>query len=1346
MANDPYLEASGAWHTLSDDAKALLSRLWIPNATSEADKASNEKVLASFMDTVKQQRLQKAQELREVYAAQAALDQKRQQLEREIGPMSRLAIGPPEMPQARIEEVTDTPQHARRTSHMSNTYTSSNGQTSASVAGSSNGNMHTAQRNASYIQHPGQASGTGSMLYNPSLSRQGPSGEHVAVGYGSASTSGQSYSQPSQSFAYPPNVYQHAQLLAAAQQASPRTQYAPPTAHQAQLYAQRQHQQQRLAATSRTPPIPNQATAQYPANQSFSNVRPPNATPSEQVSRVATPASTGAAPRPTLRASDAPQVPSKSVTPTTTSQPTPIPSAPAAREQVLVNRPSGYLVAKPDYDNWVRTAAPGSSISMTKALTATKLPDGRILYRWKEANGHQRELTFEPGLAIKTIDSAGIPTWDWQPPRPSGQQTTPSTNGTSVTGAQSARNGAVAAGVPVTVNIPTADRSNVQPAAASTSANTTAPQLAPSRRQSNANSSTGTATRNAEAPSTPVRAGSSTSSDATLSPRAARKKTLVRDVIRMLGGKRPSEGGGEPSAKRRHVEETGSDAAVQSDARAATSSTSATPGTASANESAPAPPADPASVASNPALDSRPTQTTAPAPTAAPAYGSAPSIVAVRNDGQSTRPIRFIHVDPASKRTQPPTGVTPYDPSQLPAASQSVPPSTGAVPPRPPVVPGGPQVNPYHKMAQAWNQAQSAQRSAPSATWPAGVAHAPTQPIVSSSQPNPSTSQQSSAPLPPQAPALPQVASSSEGNQSAQAADMSHVLPAATSSTERPGPSSTPNGSAATPAPSSKVPATSSVSVSTPQPKRIDLAQKMRDSVSSKKSIASPSASFQFTPVVHSAPVRRQDSPSPRPESPTAPPPPTSSAHSSPRMSPRTPLFLTSRASTESGGEGEPITVDLDTDEEHTVTISRAKRKVLKFDSVYIKRRPKWVGRDLQRLRARSKAKGKRRQETSDEEEGPAGGGSSGSKHASTAPSDAQEEAEVSREVDLVGGSSDDGFSVDEEGDFIIPPANYNRHDPVEAGAVSLSLTRGRETPCKWDKCEVRLCSGEMLLRHLVNVHLAEEGTSCKCLWQGCTETYSSKRALSAHVENHARTPLVCAYESKSPGAHALECHLLTRNSADCDRDFKNGKLLLQHHALVHERGRGDHQLKRSMQLLKPNPDDLPCPPLPSKPLFCQHDTPPVQQYPITPQRHQTIGPKILANIYPYAKYTSLAALRRSLKQTDEYAFIKYKEKREHGIKRGTRFEDLFSAETTALFHIDKAFLVWKGDRARVQLPEPEPEGLEEDRGEGGSRDTQLLDPDQSEEKVHIADERTQAQTAAPASSLEYIDLTGDDM
>ena len=125
MANDPYLEASGAWHTLSDDAKALLSRLWIPNATSEADKASNEKVLASFMDTVKQQRLQKAQELREVYAAQAALEcvatkfisdyslnmlgsQKRQQLEREIVPMSRLAIGPPEMPQARIEEVTDT--------------------------------------------------------------------------------------------------------------------------------------------------------------------------------------------------------------------------------------------------------------------------------------------------------------------------------------------------------------------------------------------------------------------------------------------------------------------------------------------------------------------------------------------------------------------------------------------------------------------------------------------------------------------------------------------------------------------------------------------------------------------------------------------------------------------------------------------------------------------------------------------------------------------------------------------------------------------------------------------------------------------------------------------------------------------------------------------------------------------------------------------------------------------------------------------------------------------------------------------------------------------------------------
>ena len=135
--------------------------------------------------------------------------------------------------------------------------------------------------------------------------------------------------------------------------------------------------------------------------------------------------------------------------------------------------------------------------------------------------------------------------------------------------------------------------------------------------------------------------------------------------------------------------------------------------------------------------------------------------------------------------------------------------------------------------------------------------------------------------------------------------------------------------------------------------------------------------------------------------------------------------------------------------------------------------------------------------------------------------------------------------------------------------------------------------------------------TSCKCLWKECSETYSSKRALSAHAENHARTPLVCAYGGKSLGAYVLECHILTCNSAGCDRNFKNGKLLLQHHELVHERGQGDHHLKRSMQLFKPNPDDLPCPPLPAKPLLCQHDTPPVQQCPITPQRHQTIGPKV---------------------------------------------------------------------------------------------------------------------------------------
>ncbi|KAL1740079.1 hypothetical protein HDZ31DRAFT_77145, partial [Schizophyllum fasciatum] len=165
MANDPYLEASGAWQHLSDDAKCLLSKLWIPNATTDADKASNEKVLASFMDTVKQQRLQKEQQLRDIYAQQAILQQQRQQLEREIAPTGRLAIAPPEALQARIEEVPETPHPSRRNLDSATTYTSNNGQFS---------NGATQQASGQYVPIAGYANtpvppygGTGGLTSTP---------------------------------------------------------------------------------------------------------------------------------------------------------------------------------------------------------------------------------------------------------------------------------------------------------------------------------------------------------------------------------------------------------------------------------------------------------------------------------------------------------------------------------------------------------------------------------------------------------------------------------------------------------------------------------------------------------------------------------------------------------------------------------------------------------------------------------------------------------------------------------------------------------------------------------------------------------------------------------------------------------------------------------------------------------------------------------------------------------------------------------------------------------------------------------------------------------------------------
>ncbi|TRM67869.1 hypothetical protein BD626DRAFT_480063 [Schizophyllum amplum] len=1304
MSNDPYVDAAGAWHNLSDDAKALLSRFWISNATTEADKAHNVKVYAGFIEHVKEQRLAKEHQLAEIYAAQASLEEQRLRLEREVG-LSRLAITAPNAPQARIEEVSDTPNMSRRSSYMANSYTSNNGQPSFNSASSSNahiaGRMHI-QQDGRFRHYTGPQTGGSHPTYPPHVPPAAMNGSYNMAPPNTTRNQYDAYNGHNQSTTSTVKNWNPVINSAAPSQqhAAQSPLVAPSQPSRAQTHKQYSAMlvPQPSLATSGTPgptvqPVPLQAGPSVTTSTPPAAAVPPvDKRPRSQASQRATPVASEGPSRPASRPSIV-QVP-PAVQSNVSSQPsvphkppgqTPIPVVTAGAVQVQSpapeqNQPPGFFVSKGGYTAWAQEGAIGSCVEITKTLVAQKTAEGRIKFSWKNKAGEQRELMFEPGLKIKSIDADGIPTFERSWPskttdRPLATQAAPST---AAPRGSSRR--------------PFAHNQATTPSQAGQSASATgaAASSAKTRPTAVAKSSPAAAA-NGQTPSTPLRDGDAPPSSTGQSPRTARPKTLVRDIIKMLGGKRPSSGGGEPAPKRQHVETAGS-----------------SPGVPLTNlaPSISQPPAAALPVATIPS----PVQAQSPAPVQPPAAARSH---AAQETTRNIRPNDAVPVKPTAA-TQPSAPTQPVAPTQsiAPTQSNGVPlhqPNTYA-----PHVTAQAQLrdNPYFGMAAAWPVSGVAQ-GYQGATQP--TTSAPQAPSFASNSPLPFSSLLST----------PQASSSTEehpGDGESATAVQAPVFVPTPSTPVAPAKPNRASGSKnpTTASTSRKAPAPAAASAKVPE--RIDLAQKVKESA--KKQASTPSSSVSFQPQStttilwqRSAATSQQTSQQPAPKaqesSRTQPPTPRPSSRSSPK---KTPLFLGSRASTDESDAPE---------EPSSVATRGGGRKPLVFDCVYIARRPAWVEEDLRRRRRRRK--GKRRMT---EEVG------------STDGMDSLEEAEVSREVDLGGTTSDDGSSVDEEdilrSSFIIPPPNYNRHDPVEADAVALSLSRARQARCKWGECDVQLCSGDRLLRHLVVVHLGSEETSYTCLWQRCAESYPSQRALTAHVEGHARSPLFCAYQ-------------------DCDRTYRNGHMLLQHHQLVH-RSR-DAALRPSAEPCKPEPNELQRPPLPKAPPYWQHDTPPVQTCPMTAKRHKIEGPKVLANIYPYAKYTSAAALKRPLKQTDQYSFMKHKEKPQYRIKASTRLEDLLSRETTRMFE-GGAVLEWKGDRAKVVLPtEPETdeeeeaeegdEGRAEEGGEGDEGASSEVEEHRPSEgpppPTDDEDEGEHARSALSSPQIEYIDLTEDD-
>ncbi|KAI0371521.1 hypothetical protein BV20DRAFT_1112549 [Pilatotrama ljubarskyi] len=167
-------------------------------------------------------------------------------------------------------------------------------------------------------------------------------------------------------------------------------------------------------------------------------------------------------------------------------------------------------------------------------------------------------------------------------------------------------------------------------------------------------------------------------------------------------------------------------------------------------------------------------------------------------------------------------------------------------------------------------------------------------------------------------------------------------------------------------------------------------------------------------------------------------------------------------------------------------------------------------------------------------------------------------------------------------------------HEEEMREAAQLSFDRIRWCPCQWHGCGAVLNSMSTLQKHAA-LHASDNGEwgTYACRWQHCSHRFSDEKKLAQHVRKHAMAPLHCAYEG-------------------CDMSFNTAEALLAHHKSKRHR---DGVLRRSYmptvpadhrQELSPLPENVPA--YMSVPLR-------VSRHPISKERHQWLGPKVLENI-----------------------------------------------------------------------------------------------------------------------------------
>ncbi|KAI0638588.1 hypothetical protein C8Q77DRAFT_1091799 [Trametes polyzona] len=166
--------------------------------------------------------------------------------------------------------------------------------------------------------------------------------------------------------------------------------------------------------------------------------------------------------------------------------------------------------------------------------------------------------------------------------------------------------------------------------------------------------------------------------------------------------------------------------------------------------------------------------------------------------------------------------------------------------------------------------------------------------------------------------------------------------------------------------------------------------------------------------------------------------------------------------------------------------------------------------------------------------------------------------------------------------------------------AVQLSYERMHESPCLWHECPAVLNSLSRLQEH-ATLHASEnmEWGTYGCRWQNCTSRFTEEAKLAQHLRKHAMAPLPCPFDG-------------------CEKTFNTDEALLAHQkSSKHRQGTlrartAPFAPAENGRALSPLPDVLPA--YMSVPRR-------VSRHPISKERHQWLGPKVLENITAF-KYT----------------------------------------------------------------------------------------------------------------------------